>query len=189
MPHPATEGSYSMSLRARLFTIVSLACVIAVSSALAGGQAHAVAATPLTGHFPIEEHIAVLDPESTVCGFPISSDFTGQGTFQVFFDTLGNPIRINVLEHSTGTLSANGIDLRFASSDNKFYDLQNQTLAEVGLVFRYSAPGVGAVLMDRGRLIWNIDANGEMVGDPVFEAGPHPELNGDFGGLCAALTP
>ena len=174
MPHPATEGSYSMSLRARLFTIVSLACVIAVSSALAGGQAHAVAATPLTGHFPIEEHIAVLDPESTVCGFPISSDFTGQGTFQVFFDTLGNPIRINVLEHSTGTLSANGIDLRFASSDNKFYDLQNQTLA---------------VLMDRGRLIWNIDANGEMVGDPIFEAGPHPELNGDFGGLCAALTP
>jgi hypothetical protein len=43
--------------------------------------------------------------------------------------------------------------------------------------------------MDRGRLIWNIDSNGEMVGDPIFEAGPHPELNGDFGGLCAALTP
>ena len=43
--------------------------------------------------------------------------------------------------------------------------------------------------MDRGRLIWNIDANGEMVGDPIFEAGPHPELHGDFRGLCAALSP
>jgi hypothetical protein len=79
--------------------------------------------------------------------------------------------------------------LRSASSDNKFYDFQNQTLAEVGLVFRDSGPGVGVVLMDRGRLIWNIDANGEMVGPPTFEAGPHPELHGDFGGLCAALTP
>src|SRR5439155_10449716 len=103
----STDGRESaMSLRARFATTASLACVIAVSSALAGGQAHAVAATPVTGHFPIEEHIAVLEPESSVCGFPISSDFTGQGTFQVFFDTLGNPIRINVLEHSTGTLSA-----------------------------------------------------------------------------------
>ena len=178
-----------MSLRARLCSIVGLAGVIAISSALAGGQAPAVAATPVTGHFPIDEHIAVLDPESTVCGFPVTLDFTGQGTFQVFFDDQGDPIHLHVLEHSTGILSANGIEVRFASSDNKMYDFESQTLNEVGLVFRYSAPGVGAVLMDRGRLIWNVDADGEMVGDPIFEAGPHPELHSDFGSLCAALTP
>ena len=166
-----------------------LASVIAISSALAGGQAQASPRTPFIGHFPIEEHIAVLEPESTVCGFPISLDFTGQGTFQVFFDDLGNFIRVHVVEHSTGTLSANGIELRFASSLNRFVDFQNQTLAEIGLVFRYSGPGVGVVLMDRGRLVWNIDATGETVGFPTFEAGPHPELHGDFGGLCAALTP
>jgi hypothetical protein len=131
----------------------------------------------------------VLEPESTVCGFPISADVTGQGTFQLFFDDLGSPIRLNVLAHVTGTISANGIELRFASADNKFYDFQNQTLVEVGLVFRESGSRVGVVLMDRGRLIWNIDANGEMVGSPTFEAGPHPQLHGDFGGLCAALTP
>jgi hypothetical protein len=176
-----------MSLRARLL-IVSLACLIAVLSALAGGPAHA--ATALTGHFPIEEHIAVLDPpESSTCGFPISFDRIGQGTFQVFFDNLGNPIRFHVLEQSTGTLSANGIELRAASTDNKFYDLQNQTLTEVGLVFSYSAPGVGVILMDRGRLIFNIDTNGEPFGPPVFEAGPHPLLHGDLRGLCAELTP
>ncbi len=178
-----------MSLRQRFLAIASLASVIAVSSALAGGQAQASPTTPFTGHFPIQEHIAVLEPESTLCGFPISLDFTGQGTFQVFFDDLGNPICVHLLEHSTGTLSANGIELRFASSLNKFVDLQNQTLAEVGLVFRYSGPGVGVVLMDRGRLLWNIDDTGEMVGSPTFEAGPHPELHGDLGGLCAALTP
>ena len=44
--------------------------------------------------------------------------------------------------------------------------------------------------MDRGRLVWNIDPEtGEMIGEPVFEAGPHPQLHGDYGDLCAALTP
>jgi hypothetical protein len=177
-----------MSLRQQFLATISLACLMGVTSALAGGQTPAVAATPVTGQFPIEEHIAVLEPESTVCGFPVRIDLTGLGIFQIFFDKLGNPTGANVLEHSTGTLSANGIELRFSSSDNKFYDFGSNTLAEVGLVFRYSGPAVGVVLMDRGRLIWNIDDTGEMVGLPTFEAGPHPELHGDLDGLCAALT-
>jgi hypothetical protein len=168
--------------------IASLVCATAASAAALGGG-RAEAATPITGHFPIEDHIAVLEPESTVCGFPVRVDLSGQGTFQVFFDQQGAAVGANVAEHSAGTLSANGIALRFASSDNKHYDFEAGTLAEVGLVFRYSGPGVGAVLMDRGRLIWNVDSNGEMVGSPTFEAGPHPELHGDFGALCAALTP
>jgi hypothetical protein len=175
-----------MSLRGRFLVMVSLACVIAASFALAPS---AIAATPLTGHFPIEEHFVGLEPESSVCGFPVNWDFTGQGTFQVFSDKSGNPIGANVLEHTSGTLSANGVELRTSSTDKQLIDFQSQTLVEVGVVFRYSAPGVGVVLMDRGRLIWNIDATGEMVGPPVFEAGPHPELHGDFGGLCTALTP
>jgi hypothetical protein len=171
-----------MSLRRRLLAIASLASVIAVSSALAGGQAQASPTTPFTGHFPIEEHVAVLEPESTVCGFPISLDFSGQGTFQVFFDAQGNIVRIHVLERVTGMLSANGISLRFMWSDNQFFDLDG-TVTEVGLVFRYALPGVGVVLMDRGRL--SFDGDGELL----FEAGPHPQLHGDYGGLCAALTP
>jgi hypothetical protein len=177
-----------MSLRRQLLATISLACLMGVTSAVAGGQTPAVAATPITGQFPIEAHIAVLEPESTVCGFPIRLDLTGQGIFQIFFDKLGNPTGANVLEHISGTLSANGIELRSSSSDNKFYDFGSSTLVEVGLVFRYSGPVVGVVLMDRGRLIWNIDDTGEMVGPPTFEAGPHPELQGDLGGLCAALT-
>jgi hypothetical protein len=175
-------------LAKQFLAIISVACLVGVASALAAGQTQAVAATPITGQFPIEDHIGVLEPESTVCGFPVRLDLTGQGIFQIFFDKLGNPTGANVLVHISGTLSANGIELRSSSSDNKFYSFGSNTLAEVGLVFRYSGPAVGVVLMDRGRLIWNIDDTGEMVGPPRFEAGPHPELHGDFGGLCAALT-
>jgi hypothetical protein len=139
--------------------------------------------------FPVEVHEAVLQPESTVCGFPVSLDVSGEIRVHLLFDAQGDPIRIDVWGNKTGVLSANGIQLRFFSNDHKFADLRTQTMTELGVVFRYSAPGLGVVLMDRGRLIWNIDANGEMVGDPIFEAGPHPELHGDFRGLCAALSP
>jgi hypothetical protein len=67
-------------------------------------------------------------------------------------------------------------------SDNQFFDLDG-TVTEVGLVFRYALPGLGVVLMDRGRLIFDSD------GQVLFEAGPHPELHGDLGDLCAVLTP
>jgi hypothetical protein len=173
-----------MSVRRRFLAIASLASVIAVSAALAGGQPEASATTPFTGHFPIEEHFAVLEPESTVCGFAVSLDFSGQGTFQAFVDEQGNLLGLHVLEYTTGTVSANGIALRYEGRDNRFYDLQAQTLTQVGLVFRYSLPGLGVVLMDRGRLI--IENLGE--GEVTFEAGSH-SLYGDISSLCAALTP
>jgi hypothetical protein len=163
---------------------------VLILATMLGLPTNAVAAQPLTGHFPIEEHIAVLEPESSTCGFPISWDVSGQGTFQVFFDADGKPTGANVIEVTSGELSANGITLRIRSAHNGFFDFSQNTLVEIGIVFQYQLPGTGVVLMDRGRLVWNIDPEtGEMVGPPVFEAGPHPELHGDFGGLCAALTP
>jgi hypothetical protein len=91
---------------------------------------------------------------------------------------------------TSAELSANGITLRARSANNRQYDFIENTLVETGLVFQYQFPGIGVVLMDRGRLVWNIDPEtGEMVGEPVFEAGPHPQLHGEYGNLCAVLTP
>jgi hypothetical protein len=163
---------------------------VLILATMFGLPATALATPPATGHFPIEEHIAVLEPESSVCGFPISWDVSGQGTFQVFFDADGNPTGAHVLGVTSGELSANGITLRVRQADNKRFDFVENTVVETGLVFQYQLPGTGVVLMDRGRLVWNIDPEtGEMIGEPIFEAGPHPELHGDFGDLCAVLTP
>jgi hypothetical protein len=163
---------------------------VLVLAILLGLPANAVAAPPATGHFPIEEHFAVLEPESSLCGFPISWDVSGQGTFQVFFDTDGTPTGVHVLGVTSGELSANGITLRTQQANNRTFDFGENTMVEMGIVSQYLLPGTGVVLMDRGRLVWNIDPEtGETVGDPVFEAGPHPSLHGDFGELCAVLTP
>ena len=141
------------------------------------------------GEFPIDDHF-VVEPDSTICGFEITLDITGRGTFTARLDDQGLNEWVHVHERTVGTLSANGIELRDFSSLNEFFDFRTLTNVEVGLVFRDKFLGGKVVLMDRGRLIWNFDPNtGEPVGDPVFEAGPHPELHGDIEGLCAALTP
>jgi hypothetical protein len=42
-----------------------------VFATMLGLPTNAVAAPPQTGHFPVEEYIAELEPERSVCGFPI----------------------------------------------------------------------------------------------------------------------
>lgn len=171
-----------MSRRHRVSAIGFLACVIAVASALSPGHAGANSDRTITGRFPIELNEAVFEPESSVCGFPISAEMTGEGIFQLFLDANGDFLRAHVHLSVKGTLTANGVSVRLGRSVNQFFELDG-TVTEVGLVFRDSAPGVGVVLMDRGRLVF--DGNGELV----FEAGPHPQLHGDFGELCSALAP
>ena len=164
---------------------VSLAVVLGLTA----GPAGASRGRALNGHFPIDEHF-VVEPDSTICGFPMTLDITGEGTFNLRLDADGNPTSLHVHGVTVGTLSANGIELRDFSSDNKFSDFQTSTERETGLVFRDSFLGGKVVIMDRGRLTWNLDPDtGEPIGDPLFEAGPHPELHGDIAALCAALTP
>lgn len=162
----------------------------AILMALAPGTAGAANDRVVHGSFPIDETF-VVEPDSTICGFEITLDLTGRGTFTARLDDQGLNEWVHVHARTVGTLSANGIELRDFSSLNEFFDFRTLTKAEVGLVFRDSfLGGGGVVIMDRGRLIWNFDPNtGETVGDPIFEAGPHPELHGDIEALCAALTP
>jgi hypothetical protein len=162
---------------------------VAVSMALVTGTAGADSAKVVTGTFPIDDHF-VIEPESTTCGFPITLDHTGTGRFEARLDAQGLNQRVNVHEHVVGTLSANGITLRDFVSDNIVADFRTLTMKEVGLGVRDSFLDGGVVIMDRGHLLWNFDpSTGEMVGDPIFEAGQHPDLDGDIGALCAALTP
>jgi hypothetical protein len=162
---------------------------VAVSMALVAGTAGADSAKVATGTFPIYDHF-VIEPESTTCGFPITLDTTGTGHFEARLDAQGLNERVNLHIHTVGTLSANGITLRDFVSDNLVFDFFTLTMKEVGLGYRENFLGGGVVIMGRGHLLWNYDPyTGETVGNPIFEAGPHPELHGDIGALCAALTP
>jgi hypothetical protein len=171
----------------RVITTVLLAT--GLSFAVGIGPAGASSDQVVNGRFPIDDHF-VLEPDGTICGFPITLDITGQGAFSARLDGQGLNSVVHVHERTVGTISANGIELRDFASVNTVYDFRSLTMTQVGLVFRDNFFGGSVVLMDRGRLIFNFDPyTGEAFGDPIFEAGPHPELHGDVGVLCAALTP
>lgn len=164
-------------------TILSLAVPAATLAAPPGSK-------PLIGTFPIADHVVGLEPESSLCGFEVTAEYSGTVRFQLFFDELGDPSSLNVHIRATGMLSANGITLHSRSSRTQLFDFEQSTVAEVGLVFMHSGPGTGVALMDRGRLVWEVDPDtGDWFFPPVFEAGPHPQLHGDVAGLCEALTP
>jgi hypothetical protein len=148
------------------------------------------ASTPFMESFPTQDHIVGLEPESSLCGFEITAEYSGTVAIRLFFDEAGDPKKLHVHIITTGSLSANGITLFGRSSRTQLYDFQASTVVEVGLVFMSAGPGTGVALMDRGRLVWSFDPDtGEWAFPPIFEAGPHPQLHGDVTGLCEALTP
>jgi hypothetical protein len=159
-----------------------LAAMFLAATACLALLAQPAYATPTTGRF--EQEITYLDDgASAACGFPITFHQLDRGTYQLFFDKQGNLIRVQVQTLTSGTATANGITLLEQGRENNFYDIVTGTQMDASLEFRVWLPGLGVVIMDTGRLLF--DAEGNVV----FEAGPHPALNGDFAALCAALTP
>jgi hypothetical protein len=169
----------------RLTRLSGILAAVTLAAVFAGPAA----ATPTeVGTFEIDEHETVLQPESDACGFPIAWDVVGQGRYQVFFDGTGEATRLHVVGVDQGTLSARGTEITVQLARVDLYDFTKNIEAQVGLVFHYRRPGTGVVLSDRGRLVWNIDPDtGVTIGEPSFEAGPHPLLHDDFGDLCAAF--
>jgi hypothetical protein len=162
--------------------LLSALAALATITGLSTGPAFAQSAKqPVIGTFPITE--TNVDPGvSATCGFTVTETDTGRGRYEVLFDSTGTPIRAQVEENYTGVFTANGLAVDVAGAGLGIFDL-NGGETNTGIDIRVSLPGGGILYIDRGRLVF--DANGNLVS----EAGPHPSLSGDIGGLCAALTP
>ncbi len=52
-----------------------------------------------------------------------------------------------------------------------------------GIIYRINVPGAGVVFHDVGRIDYHL-----TTGEILFQAGPHQFFEGDFTGLCAALS-
>ena len=159
--------------------VAALAAMVAIAVAL--GLAQSASATPTTGQFQFD-NTYVDDGASAACGFPVTFHQLDRGTYELFYDRQGSLTRVQVQTLTDGTVSANGITLQEHGRENNFYNVLTGTQMDASLEFRVWLPGLGVVTMDRGRLLFDADGN------VVFEAGPHPALEGDFSALCAALT-
>ncbi len=150
--------------------------------ALALALAAPVAAMPPERIVITDIHIEQVD--STSCDFPFLEVFDGRVTITTYFDEEGNPTRLkfHLPFHGTLTNQATGESVSADQVLRVTVDLEDGTESDVGLRFRVAFPGLGVVLLDAGRIVFDADGN------VVFEAGPHQVVNEDFGEFCAAFA-
>jgi hypothetical protein len=129
------------------------------------------------------EDIHIEQVDSTSCGFPFLEVFDGRVTITTIFDEEGNLTRVTFHLPFHGTLTNKDGRVRLrqrgAPGDGR---PREGTVSLVGLRFRVTFPGLGVVLVDAGKIVF--DANGNLV----FEAGPHQVVNEDFTEFCAAFA-
>ena len=111
-------------------------------------------------------------------------DSADERTFQLFLDAHGQPARLLLHEHWTGTGTANGKYVIEHAAQNNSMDLISGASATAGQIHD-QIPFGGIVIHDSGLL--RFDGNGNLP----FEAGPHQGFNGDPTAIqefCAALS-
>jgi hypothetical protein len=164
----------------RTFVVASV--VFAAALAVVAGAG----ATP-----PTREVLPVLDYEFPVdCslyGFAFTLNVQGEATrwVETFYDAAGNPVRIvnHDTTNETNTNSVSGKTLRATARLVETLDLVAGTRTVVGQEFRMIDPGLGVVIQDMGRVVFDAPFH------VWFEAGHHEALHGNLDQLaCTALA-
>jgi len=125
------------------------------------------------------------DPIADCGTFEVWDEFTLNFRGTEHYDRDGNLVR--VVEHVWGTdrlySPDTGKSLSPASyNQGETVDLVEGQVRVSGVIFRITVPGSGAIFLDVGRYIIDFDEG------LVFLAGQHQFFEGDFDGLCAALS-
>ena len=116
-------------------------------------------------------------------GFAVDLEIDVTRRITTFVDSAGNPIRIVAHVTGAGTMS-NALTGKSLPDQNDFTvttDLVAGTRTFAGAVRVDTAPGVGVVFQAVGRVVFGPD------GSILSESGPHDDLDGNLGPLCAYL--
>jgi hypothetical protein len=161
--------------RTRLMLVTLLVSAMAV-----GLVSPAAADEPEKITFSVE----ITQTDNTSCDFPFLEEFEGRISITTFFDSEGNPIRVHLHLPFDGTLTnpATGTSVSATQDLIVVEDLEVGTTTFVGVRFRVNFPGLGHVLLDVGKVVFDADGN------VIFEAGPHQVINEDFEAFCEALS-
>ena len=160
----------------RMLLGVLLGCLLALA-----GVPAASAATPVFEDVFIDAGEAVLAD----CGaFLVLDRYVLSYRVARYFDR--NGVEVRVIEHVSGTdtliNSATGAAYPTTFHSTAVIDPQAHRAAFIGVIFRLTLPGAGAVFLDVGRVV------ADPQGNLSFQAGPHQFYDGDLAGLCAALA-
>jgi hypothetical protein len=118
--------------------------------------------------------------------FQVRDKFEFTFTAKEFYDKNGELIMVVEQIRGTDTFYSPETGKEFTSrfQNTEHIDATAQTDAVTGVIARLTVPGSGAVLLDVGRIVTNLETD-----EVTFQAGPHQLVEGDLAGLCEALAP
>jgi hypothetical protein len=166
--------------------ILLLITVAAMMAAMLAAMADSAAATkPIVeeGTITPDEPVPIGDCD----GFQVLDDFVLNFRTKLFFDENGELVRIVEQINGTDTFinSATGKQFTSRFQNTEHFDFTAQPVRAVtGVQALLTVPGSGAVLLDVGRIVTNLETD-----EVTFQAGPHQLVEGDLAGLCEALAP
>ena len=130
------------------------------------------------------EDIHIVQVDDTSCDIPFLEMFDGRVTRTTFFDEEGNPTRVtfHLPFHGTLTNETTGESVSADQVLQLTVDFEAGTESFAGLRFRVAFAGLGVVLLDAGKIVFDAD------GDVVFEAGLLQVFNEDFTEFCTAFA-
>lgn len=149
--------------------------------ALSMSSGTAAAAAPNT----VEVSFHSSNPNFLACpGFSVRAEIDVSRRVTTYVDSTGAPTRIVAHVTGSGLLSdpLSGISVPDKSHFTVTTDLVAGTRTFDGAVRVDTAPGVGVVFQAVGKVVFGPD------GSVLFEAGPHDDLDGNLGPLCAYLA-
>jgi hypothetical protein len=155
-----------------------LLAALALSSILLIVQP-ASATPPVVETFHEEGEFVFADCDA----FQLNETFTQDVRVTTFFNAQGDAVRVAIHVDFVGVITN-------SASGNTYPDLGHQQIVEdlttgvttfVGLVFMTPVPGLGPVLHDTGKVVF--DANGDIT----FVGGPHTVLFGTNPDPCTVL--
>ena len=126
--------------------------------------------------------------DTALCGFPIETSFDGTVRTTTHLDQNGDPVKViqtfpNItvtLTHGDATVTTKGpahTSIAFAP------DGSVESIAILGMSANITVPGVGRLLFDVGRIVWDADGN------IVSETGLHQIFGtADASAFCAYMA-
>lgn len=141
-----------------------------------------------------ESFVVSFEPgghDTGFCDFPVIDDEVGAFLVSNFYDEHGDIVQTLITAYGQLTLTLSNPEtgrsvvthnesqmIRITYDEDGAPDVAYRT----GVIFAFTAPGVGRVLMQVGRLVQDLDDGF------VFVVGQYQLLQGDFDALCQALS-
>ena len=121
-------------------------------------------------------------------GFTYTGVFERRRTITDYYDAGGTPTRRVTQIQFTGTITNDSDSTKSLPVDGQRHivvDFVERTTTETGVLRHVTAPGMGIVLHESGRIVLPLPVGSAP---PSFEAGPHELFRNDLAELCAALA-